>query len=73
MVKMSLPTRSHTIRFPQDLYDKIHTLADNNSRTFNGEIVYLLQIGYAVDRKYTEGLVKQVEESDGSEVREAER
>lgn len=56
MAKMSMPTRSHTIRFPQDLYDRIHILADQNSRTFNGEVIYLLQIGFAVDHKYTEGI-----------------
>ena len=62
MAKLSMPTRSHTIRFPQDLYAKIHILADQNSRTFNGEVTYLLQIGYAVDQKYTEGVQKKVEE-----------
>lgn len=60
-MKMSLPTKSHTIRFPGELYDKIHLLADNNGRTFNGQVVYLLQIGYTVDRKYFEGLTKQIE------------
>lgn len=64
MVKMSLPTRSHTIRFPGDLYDKIHLLADENGRTFNGQVVYLLQIGYTVDRKYAEGIQKQIDDSN---------
>lgn len=59
-----MPTRSHTIRFPGDLYDKIHILADNNGRTFNGQVVYLLQIGYAVDRKYYDGLTKEIEKTD---------
>lgn len=68
MVKLSMPTRSHTIRFPGDLYDKIHMLADQNGRTFNGQVVYLLQIGYTVDRKYAEGIQKQIKESDGEEV-----
>lgn len=63
MVKMSLPTRSHTIRFPADLYEKIHISADQGSRTFNGQIVYLLQIGYTVDKKFHEGLNKQIEET----------
>jgi hypothetical protein len=35
-MKMSMPSRSHTIRFPAELYDKIHMLADQNGRTFNG-------------------------------------
>jgi hypothetical protein len=65
MVKMSIPSRSHTIRFPGDLYDKTHILADQNGRTFNGQVIYLLQIGYTVDRKYAEGVAKQIEESDG--------
>ena len=69
MAKMSIPTRSHTIRFPGDLYDKIHILADQNGRTFNGQIVYLLQIGYTVDRKYAEGIQKQVEETNGEETK----
>ena len=62
-MKLSIPTRSHTIRFPGDLYDKIHILADKkeNGRTFNGQVIYLLQIGYTVDKKYREGLDKQVE------------
>lgn len=64
MVKLSMPTRSHTVRFPGDLYDKIHALASSNARTFNGEVMYLLQLGYTVDRKYNEGLAKQVETSD---------
>ena len=63
-MKMSIPTRSHTIRFPGDLYEKVHILADNNKRTFNGMVVYLLQIGYTVDRKYYEGLKKAIEESE---------
>ncbi len=64
MVKLSLPTRSHTIRFPGDLYEKIHLLADQNGRTFNGEVVYLLQLGYTLDRKYYEGLVKEIDKTD---------
>ncbi len=60
-MKQSIPTRSHTIRFPGDIYDKIHILALENGRTFNGEVVYLLQIGYTVDKKYREGLTRQVE------------
>jgi hypothetical protein len=63
-MKMSIPSRSHTIRFPGDLYDKIHILADQNGRTFNGQVIYLLQIGYTVDHKYQEGIQKQIEESD---------
>jgi hypothetical protein len=60
-MKLSIPTRSHTIRFPGDIYDKIHIQADSNGRTFNGQVIYLLQIGYTVDKKYREGLDKQVE------------
>ena len=67
MAKLSMPTRSHTIRFPGDLYEKIHILADQNGRTFNGQVNYLLQIGYTVDRKYAEGIANQIKESDGSE------
>ena len=63
MVKMSIPSRSHTIRFPGDLYEKIHLLADSESRTFNGMVVYLLEIGYTVNKKYQEGLQKQVDEN----------
>ena len=63
MPKLGIPSRSHTIRFPGDLYAKIHLLADKNSRTFNGEVVYLLSIGYAVDRKYVDGLSKEVDET----------
>lgn len=59
-MKISLPTRGHTIRFPEDLYAQIHIEAKNNSRTFNGQVVYLLQLGYAVSKKYEEGLQKQV-------------
>jgi hypothetical protein len=66
MVKMSIPSRSHTIRFPGDLYEKIHLLADSESRTFNGMVVYLLEIGYTVNKKYQEGLQKQVDESQNS-------
>jgi len=64
MPKLGMPTRTHTIRFPGDLYEKIHLLADANSRTFNGMVVYLLEIGYAVDRKYQEGLKKEIEETE---------
>jgi predicted DNA-binding protein len=60
---MSIPSRSHTIRFPGDLYEKIHILADQNGRTFNGQVIYLLQIGYTVDKKYQEGIQKQIEET----------
>jgi hypothetical protein len=63
MVKMSIPSRSHTIRFPGDLYEKIHLLADAEARTFNGMVVYLLEIGYTVNKKYQEGLQKQVDEN----------
>lgn len=56
MTNIRIPTRSHTIRFPTDLYEKIHILAEQNGRTFNGEIVYLLQVGYTVDRKYFDGV-----------------
>lgn len=64
-MKLSIPTRSHTIRFPGDLYDKIHLLADENGRTFNGQVTYLLQLGYTVDKKYREGLNKHVNVSFG--------
>lgn len=63
MAKMSMPTRSHTIRFPNDLYDRIHIQADTNGRTFNGQVVYLLQLGFAVDQKYAENVQKTVEEA----------
>jgi hypothetical protein len=63
-MRLSIPSRSHTIRFPGDLYDKIHILADNNGRTFNGQVIYLLQLGYTVDKKYQEGIQKQVEETN---------
>jgi hypothetical protein len=63
-MKMSMSTRSHTIRFPGDLYEQIHLLADREHRKFNGMVVYLLQIGYTVNKKYQEGLEKQVEETD---------
>lgn len=63
-MKLSIPTRSHTIRFPGDLYERIHIIADKNARTFNGEVVYLLQLGYSVDRKYQEGLEKEAEKAD---------
>ena len=62
-MRMSIASRSHTIRFPGDLYEQIHLLADKNGRTFNGQVVYLLQIGYTVDKKYQEGIQKQVEET----------
>jgi hypothetical protein len=61
-MRMSIPSRSHTIRFPGDLYEQIHLLADSGGRTFNGQVVYLLQIGYTVNKKYQEGLDKKVEE-----------
>lgn len=70
MVKLSIPTKSHTIRFPGDLYDKIHMLADGNSRTFNGQVVYLLQLGYAVDRKYYDGLTKQIDNPKENDAKE---
>lgn len=63
-MRLGIPSRSHTIRFPGDLYEKVHILADQNGRTFNGQVVYLLQIGYTVDRKYAEGLQKQIAEND---------
>ncbi len=64
MARLSIPTKSHTIRFPADLYDKVHLLADQNARTFNGEVIYLLQIGFALDRKYYEGQVKEIEKTN---------
>ena len=62
-MKLSIPTVSHTIRFPGDLYDKIHLDAEKYGRTFNGQVVYLLQIGFAVAKKYEEGLSKEVEDA----------
>jgi hypothetical protein len=53
-MKISIPTRSHTVRFPQDLYELIHILADNNGRTFNGQVVYMLTVAYRVLKKHEE-------------------
>jgi hypothetical protein len=46
-----IPSRAHTIRFPEDLYIKIKLLADKNNRNFNNEVVNLLQIGYTISMR----------------------
>jgi hypothetical protein len=59
-MKLSIPTRSHTIRFPGDIYDRIHIQADNEGRTFNGQVVWLLQLGYATYARYCNDLKQKM-------------
>jgi predicted DNA-binding protein len=65
-MRLSVPSKAHTIRFPQDLYDKMQILAQESGRTFNGTVVYLSQIGYAVAIKYQESISKQIEDENVS-------
>lgn len=60
-MKLSIPTRSHTIRFPGDLYDKIHLMSDDEGRTFNGQVVWLLQVGYATYKKYCDDFKRKAD------------
>jgi hypothetical protein len=61
-MRLKIPTSAHTIRFPGDLYEKIHILAGQSGRTFNGAVVYLLQIGFAVAKRYDESVSKIIQE-----------
>lgn len=63
-MRMRMPSKAHTIRFPQDLYDKMQLFAQESGRTFNGAVVYLAQIGYAVAIKYQESINKQIEDEN---------
>ena len=66
-MRMSAPSTPHTIRFPQDLYDKVHILSSQSGRTFNGAVIYLLQIGFAVAQKYEEHIQKQIEDENATQ------
>lgn len=63
MVRIHPISRSHTLRYPDDLYSKLHIMADKDGRTFNGMCIHLLEIGYVVYSKYLEGVNKQIEAS----------
>jgi hypothetical protein len=60
-MRLTAQSTPHTIRFPADLYTKLHILANESGRTFNGAVIYLLQIGYTVMKKYEENIQKQIE------------
>lgn len=36
-------TTTHTIRFPVELYERLHAEAVRQSRSFNGQVVYMLR------------------------------
>ena len=38
-------SHSHSIRFPELLYKQIKELADRHHRSFNSEVIYLLEVG----------------------------
>lgn len=65
---LKIPTRAHTIKFPEDLYIKIKLLAKRNNRNFNNEVVDLLHIGYTVSMrtmKAQEEIIKETIENLG--------
>ena len=69
-MRLKIPTSAHTIRFPGDLYEKVHIIADKDGRTFNGAVVYLLQIGYAAymiaAKRRDESISKIIQEEAGN-------
>lgn len=34
---------SHTIRFPTALYERLHAIAEQQNRSFNGQVVFMLR------------------------------
>ena len=47
---------AYTVRFPQDLFYNLKELAQSEKRSFNSEVIYLLEV--AVNRIVAEGEAK---------------
>ncbi len=39
------PSKSHTIRFPMVIYEAIKEMAVTERRTFNAQVIHLLELG----------------------------
>ena len=69
-MRLKVPTTPHTIRFPGYLYEKLQILKDKTGRTFNGLVIWLLEIGYAVAIKHEEQLQKVLEQAEDEEAQQ---
>lgn len=63
-MRLKVPTTPHTIRFPGSLYQKLQVMKDQTGRTFNGLVIWLLEIGYAVALRHEEKLKVELEKED---------
>jgi hypothetical protein len=63
MTNLRIPSHPHTIRFPDDLYWKVKLMSEKDSRNFNGEVIYLIELGYAMTVKARQAMENAVTEA----------
>lgn len=63
-MRLKVPTTPHTIRFPGSLYEKLQIMKDQTGRTFNGLVVWLLEIGITVALRHEEKLKAELEKEN---------
>lgn len=47
-------TQPHTIRFPQDVYEEAQRMAEAQRRTFNAQVIFLIEQGMRVTENLQE-------------------